>query len=77
MAKKDTSKKGEAGKNTGSKSRNLINKAQGKGLTNKEIGAKTNRSPSTIAKIDKGIIKNPPKSLVKKLTRKHAVGGNK
>ena len=70
MAKSDKSMKGEAGKKTGGSARKHINAAQKKGLTNKEIGSKTNRSGSTIAKIDAGKIKNPPKSLIGKL--KHA-----
>lgn len=67
MANKDTSMKGQAGKSTGGSVRKTINKLQKKGLTNKQIGQKTNRSGSTIAKIDQGVIKNPPKSLATRI----------
>ena len=77
MAKKDTSMKGEAGKKTGGSARKSINAAQKKGATNAEIGRKTNRSPSTIAKIDKGTIKNPPKSLIPKLKKAAKSTGKK
>lgn len=66
--KKDTSQKGQPGKSTGGKARRLINKAQ-ESLTNKQIGGKTNRSPNTISQIDRGSIKNPPASLLKKLKK--------
>ena len=73
MAKKDTSKKGTAGKKTGGTARSLINKAQAKGKTNTQIGKSTNRSGNTISQIDRGTIKNPPKSLIGKL--KKTAGG--
>lgn len=76
MAKAPAQKKGDVGKNTGSSVRKHINKAQGKGLSNAEIGRKTNRSASTISKIDNGTIKNPPKSLVAKV-QKAASGKSK
>ncbi len=69
MAEKDTSMKGEEGENTGSQARKLVNKAQKKGLTNEEIGNKSNRDENTISQIDKGKIKNPPKSIIPKLKK--------
>ena len=56
-------KKGVAGKKTGGAARKAINAAQKRGATNKSIGAATGRSASTIAQIDSGSIKNPPKNL--------------
>ena len=53
--------KGDEGKKTGGKTRAAIKSK--KGSTDKQIGAKVNRSPSTIAKIRSGAIKNPPSGL--------------
>lgn len=61
--------KGVAGKNTGSKARAAIRKAQSAGATLKSIGVATNRSASTISQIASGEIKNPPKTLVSKISK--------
>jgi len=55
--------KGQAGKGTGAKTRKAIAKKSKAGSTNKQIGAKVNRSGSTISQIKSGSIKNPPASL--------------
>ena len=60
-AKKPT--KGEAGKNTGSKTRSAIKSAQDKGCTLAQIAAGSNRDASTISAIKSGKIANPPANL--------------
>lgn len=55
--------KGTEGKKTGAKTRRAITSKVRGGSTLKQIGAKVNRSPSTISNIRTGKIKNPPKSL--------------
>ena len=55
--------KGQAGKGTGAKTRKAIANKSKAGSTNKQIGAKVNRSGSTISQIKSGSIKNPPASL--------------
>ena len=55
--------KGTEGKKTGAATRKAIKSKMKAGSTAAQIGAKVGRSPSTIAKIKSGKIKNPPKSL--------------
>jgi len=55
--------KGQAGKGTGAATRKAIASKSRAGSTNKQIGAKVNRSGSTISQIKSGSIKNPPASL--------------
>ena len=61
--------KGSVGKKTGAATRKAIKSKMRGGSTAKQIGAKVNRSPSTIAKIKSGAIKNPPKSLSGKIRK--------
>ena len=69
MAKngKGANGKGTEGKKTGSATRKAIASKMRGGSTAAQIAAKVNRSPSTIAKIKSGDIKNPPKSLSGKI----------
>lgn len=55
--------KGQEGNKTGAATRKAIASKSKAGSSNKQIAAKVNRSPSTIAKIKSGVIKNPPASL--------------
>ena len=64
-------KKGVAGKNTGASARKAISKAKAKGSTTKDIAKATNRDPSTVAAIEAGTIKNPPKNLSSQEPNQH------
>lgn len=61
MAK--SSKKGVAGKKTGGSARKAISAARKRGATTKQIARAARRDDSTIALIETGVIKNPPKNL--------------
>jgi len=61
MARKP--KKGVAGKKTGSAARKAISAARKRGSTTKQIARAARRDDSTIALIETGVIKNPPKNL--------------
>ena len=66
---KGSSKKGQAGKNTGSKTRTAIAAAKKKGCSDAEIGRAAGRSPSTIQSIRDGSIKNPPNGLAGRIRK--------
>ena len=55
--------KGQEGKKTGAAARKSIAAKSKSGSSQKQIGAKVNRAPSTISNIKTGKIKNPPASL--------------
>jgi len=59
--------KGETGDNTGGAARKEIARLQKGGMSLREIGEKVDRSPSVMSQIKRGVIKNPPESLIKKL----------
>jgi IS30 family transposase len=62
-------KKGTAGKGTGATTRKAIKTAKKRGCSNAKIGKTVNRSASTISKISKGKIKNPPKGLASNIRK--------
>lgn len=63
------SKKGVAGKNTGSKTRKAIKSKQKSGSTVKQIARAAMRSESVISAIKSGVIKNPPSNLSGKIRK--------
>jgi len=61
--------KGDEGNNTGGTARRLIRQLMRDGMTQEEIGSRTNRSASTIGQILRGEIDNPPEELIAALRR--------
>lgn len=57
------SQKGVAGKKTGGTTRRAIASARKRGSTTKDIARAARRDDSTIALIESGVVKNPPKGL--------------
>jgi transcriptional regulator with XRE-family HTH domain len=60
-------KKGVAGKNTGSSTRNAIQAAINRGCTQEQIGNESGRSSSVISAILNGTIENPPADLAQRI----------
>lgn len=70
-------KKGTAGKKTGGTARKAISAARKRGATTKQIAAAAMRDDSTIALIENGTIKNPPKNLAANVRKAKASKGAK
>lgn len=70
-------KKGVAGKKTGGAARKAISAARKRGATTKQIARAARRDDSTIALIETGVIKNPPKNLAASVRKAKASKGAK
>ena len=64
--------KGEEGKKTGGRVRKAIRKAVKRGATIKSIATAANRSPGVISDILSGEIKNPPASILPRISKAKA-----